>query len=373
MATFNWPSISVTASSAPIQYNRDTIATTVSQDTATASNSRPLPVLPMDTAGNSAGTKLLSTQVLGTDRALITNSVIHGFNTSGGVYVDIKANPSGALTVDATQSGTWNINNISGTVSLPTGAATETTLAAISTKTPALGQALMAASSPVVIASNQSAIPASQSGTWNITNVSGTVSLPTGAATETTLAGASAKLPATLGQKTMAASMAVALASDQSSIPTAASQSGTWNITNVSGTVSLPTGAATAALQTALNAQIPTTLGTKTAAASMSVTLASDQAALPSSRNANATVGASTSVGTTAVTETAPADAVGFCLIAPSSNTGTIYWIQGATATTSNGFEVQAGRSYENIMCAANLSLISDTPAQGYRLVWMRR
>lgn len=42
---------------------------------------------------------------------------------------------------------------------LPAGAATETTLAAVNTKTPTLGQALMAASSPVVIASNQSALP----------------------------------------------------------------------------------------------------------------------------------------------------------------------------------------------------------------------
>jgi hypothetical protein len=44
----------------------------------------------------------------------------------------------------------------------------------------------------VVIASNQAAIPASQSGTWNITNISGTVSLPTGAATsanQTTIIG----------------------------------------------------------------------------------------------------------------------------------------------------------------------------------------
>lgn len=45
---------------------------------------------------------------------------------------------SGPVTVDgtvaATQSGTWNINNITGTVSLPTGAATETTLAAVNTK-----------------------------------------------------------------------------------------------------------------------------------------------------------------------------------------------------------------------------------------------
>jgi hypothetical protein len=46
-----------------------------------------------------------------------------------------------------------------------------------------IGQAAMAASLPVTIASDQTAVPASQSGTWNITNVSGTVSLPTGAAT----------------------------------------------------------------------------------------------------------------------------------------------------------------------------------------------
>lgn len=44
---------------------------------------------------------------------------------------------------------------------LPTGAATETTLSGINTKTPALGQAVMASSTPVVIASNQTAIPVS--------------------------------------------------------------------------------------------------------------------------------------------------------------------------------------------------------------------
>ena len=35
----------------------------------------------------------------------------------------------------ATQSGTWNVTNISGTVSLPTGAATETTVAGLLTNT----------------------------------------------------------------------------------------------------------------------------------------------------------------------------------------------------------------------------------------------
>jgi hypothetical protein len=57
---------------------------------------------------------------------------------------------------------------------LPTGAATETTLAAINTKVPTVGQKTMAASWPVVIASDQSAV-----------SVSGTVS--TGGLTDTQL------------------------------------------------------------------------------------------------------------------------------------------------------------------------------------------
>jgi hypothetical protein len=78
-------------------------------------------------------------------------------------------------------SGTVNVGNFpsSQAVSLascplPTGAATETTLAALNTKTPALGQATMANSRPVVLASNQSAVPVS--GTfWQATQpVSGT-------------------------------------------------------------------------------------------------------------------------------------------------------------------------------------------------------
>jgi hypothetical protein len=51
-----------------------------------------------------------------------------------------------------------------------------------------IGQEAMAASIPVVIASDQSPVDVAQSGQWDITHITGTVSLPTGAATETTLA-----------------------------------------------------------------------------------------------------------------------------------------------------------------------------------------
>ena len=46
-----------------------------------------------------------------------------------------------------------------------------------------------------------------------------TLPLPTGASTEATLAAASGKLPATLGQKASAASLSVVVASDQSNVP----------------------------------------------------------------------------------------------------------------------------------------------------------
>jgi hypothetical protein len=81
-----------------------------------------------------------------------------------------------------------------------------------------------------------------------------------------TVAITAAQLPATLGIKTAANSVSIAPASDASFAVTgtffqatqpvsgtvAATQSGTWNITNISGTISLPTGAATAAKQPAL-------------------------------------------------------------------------------------------------------------------------
>lgn len=146
-----------------------------------------------------------------------------------------------AVPVSAAQSGTWNITNISGTISLPTGAATSalqttgnSSLSSIDTKTLAAGQATMAASSPVVIASNQSAIPVT--GTFfqatQPVSIAASVAV-TGPLTDTQLRATAVPVSGTV----------------------AATQSGTWNITNISGTVSLPTGAATSANQTTLGSQ----------------------------------------------------------------------------------------------------------------------
>lgn len=101
---------------------------------------------------------------------------------------------SGTDSVSAAQSGTWNINNITGTVSLPTGAATEATLlnvlttAAFQARINTLGQKTMANSTPVVLASDQTAIPVSQSGSWSVSGTGNfTVVQPTGTNLHTVL------------------------------------------------------------------------------------------------------------------------------------------------------------------------------------------
>jgi len=168
----------------------------------------------------------------------------------------IKTDAAGELQIDVLSSA------------LPTGASTEvkqdtgnTSLSSIDSKTPALGQALSAASVPVVLTAAQistltplSSVTVTQATGTNLHAVIDSSALPTNASTSalqstgnTSLSSIDGKL-ASLGQKTSAGSEPVVIASDQSAIPV--SQSGTWHITNVSGTVSLPTGASTSANQT---------------------------------------------------------------------------------------------------------------------------
>lgn len=155
-----------------------------------------------------------------------------------------------------------------------------------------LGQAVMASSIPVVLASNQSAIPVTQSGSWSVLTPSFPTTVDTnyGAVGANTIRTASqfgnATGSALFGAGTTTAQvLRVVLPTDQTAIP--ATQSGTWNITNISGAISLPTGAATSALQTTGNTSLASidtktpTLGQKTMANSSPITIASDQSAIP--------------------------------------------------------------------------------------------
>lgn len=112
---------------------------------------------------------------------------------AGGTFLNQSltagTNVVGRVGIDQTIPGTTNAVQVTGSIPLPSGAATETTLALINTKTPLLGQTTMTTSQPVVIASNQTAIPVTSAG-----------------------------IPVALGQTTMSASLAVVLANDQTQI-----------------------------------------------------------------------------------------------------------------------------------------------------------
>lgn len=97
--------------------------------------------------------------------------------------------------------------------------------ASIDTKTPTVGQKPMTGSSPVVIASDQSAIPVTQSGAW-------------------------------------AVGRTWVLTSGTDSVSSV--QSGNWDIRNITGTISLPTGASLASLQTTGNTTLSTIASNQT-------------------------------------------------------------------------------------------------------------
>ena len=161
----------------------------------------------------------------------------------------------GSLTVDgtvaATQSGTWNITNISGTVSLPTGAATAANQATANTSLSSIDGKLVTAKTADFDTGGGTdtvqmlgiALPKSGGAVAGGTSTDPIRTDPTGTTAQPiTDNGGSLTVDGTVTVQDGGGSLTV-------DGTVAATQSGTWNITNVSGTVSLPTGAATEAKQ----------------------------------------------------------------------------------------------------------------------------
>jgi len=107
---------------------------------------------------------------------------------------------------------------------------------------------------------------------------------------------------------------------------------------------------------TSLIALLPTSLGQKTAANSLAVVVASDY--VPKAPvNANGSIVNTSLTATTASSASAPANAVGFILEAASSNTDNIRWCIGGTASTTVGMLTEPGRDTGYVPCAATISV----------------
>lgn len=247
-----------------------------------------------------------------TDSVAVTGTVAVSGTTAVSSTQLPAALVSGRLPVDGsgvTQPISGSVS-VSGTpnvavTSLPASAATETTLSGrlsettFTTRTPTVGAKTSAASSPVVLATDQASIPVaatiqgtpsvSITGTPAVSSaqlpaalvsgrlsvdgssvtqpVSGSVSISgtpavtvSGVATESTLAGRlsestfTTRTP-TVGAKTSAASSPVVIASDQASIPVAATISGTPSVT-ISGTPAVTLSGTSAVSTTQLPAAL---------------------------------------------------------------------------------------------------------------------
>lgn len=379
-----------TVESGPIQFKLNAVDTFVSQDTVTPTNNKSLPVDLYDVNGqrgilanplvcdSSGFTQPVSAASLPLPVGAATSALQTAGNSSlssidgkitttvNGIKVDGSAVtqpisaaslplPPGASTAANQATGNASLASIDGKITvvntgavtitssaLPTGAATSalqttgnSSLSSIDGKLNSLGQKTMANSVPVVLASDQSAIPVSQSGIWNINNISGIISLPTGAATEATLSTAAASLSVLddwdesdrakvnpiVGQagvqggsgavtaltQRMTLATDVALPTGTNSIGQVTANAGTnlntsaLNLEATQSTVSTRIGdvAETAPVSdtassglngrlqriaqriTSLIALVPTSLGQKTMANSFAVTIASDQSFIP--------------------------------------------------------------------------------------------
>jgi len=306
-----------------------------------------------------ADAMLLSGTPTGTQLGLITNSINYGKSTAGGgAYVEVKVTPSGAQ---------------------------QTALGDISAVT---GQATMANSIPVTLASNQSSIPvtmtsttvtgsvavtgtfwqatqpvsgtfwqatqpvsgtvaATQSGTWNIG------SLTTFPDNEPfNVAQINGVTPLMGNGATGTGSIRVTIASDNTAFTVNAAQSGTWNITNVSGTVSLPTGASTSANQTTeitalqLIDNLPNTIGSTTSGQSGALAFGAVTTSAPTYTTAQSNPLSLQTDGALRVAVTS------------TNNSANIAQINGVTPLMGNGV---TGTGSMRVTLASDMTAISTT------------
>jgi hypothetical protein len=235
-----------------------------------------------------------------------------------------------------------------------------------------LGQKASASSAPVVIASDQSAVPASQSGVWNINNVSGTVSLPTGASTSALQ---------TTGNSTLSS-----ILSNQTNGTQVVSQSSGANLhvnidnfpgtQPISGTVTANQGTSPWVENVSQFGGNPVVTGIGVSGAGIPrVTVSSDSSVHTVPQiNTNGSVSNSTTVtNTSATTFTPPANAVGFVVESESSNTVNLRYACGTTATTSVGMLLEPGRDSGYIPSSGTVTVICATAAtnQAASIQWV--
>jgi hypothetical protein len=137
--------------------------------------------------------------------------------------------------------------------------------------------------------------------------------------------------------------------------------------TNTLGSVKITDGTSVPAVKAASTAPVATD-------PALVVTISPNSPAAAAPVNSNALYSSTSDTGiTSATTETAPANAVGFILEASDQNTANIRWRNDGTAATSgHGLQLQSGRDSGFVPCSKSLSICPESGTQAYQLVWIK-
>ena len=265
-----------------------------------------------------------------------------------------------------------NINNITGTITLPSGAATSTlqttgnsSLSSIDTKTPALGQALAAASTPVVLTAAQmtTLTPLSTVTINPLTNTSivkAQLQDNTGAAI-------------TLGQQLSASSVPVVLPAAQITTLTPPAAITGFALDTTTAKLNIAQGTALGTnTGPMVQASVVSTSTTYTAGNISPLTVNTSGLLKVISLGAAATYVQSVTLdGVTAQTFAPPAAAKWVKIQADDNNSVSLRICMGGTATSTNGHLFAPGRS-EDFPAVATISVIavSTATAQMISITW---
>lgn len=320
MFTYIYPPQSVSVATPPVQFQLDGVDTTVSLDSSVPSSSNPFPVIQLDQNGNPASPL--------TDIELRAAPVI--VDTGLGqplTDAELRAAPV----------------PVSGTVTANTGLTQPLTDAQLrATPVPVSGTVTANTGLSQPLTDTQlraTAVP-----------VSGSVSVSNFPSTQSVSA---ASLPLPTGASTLAEQQAqsilVGAVNETSPVTDTASSGLNGRLQRIAQRI------------TSLIALIPASLGQKSMANSFAVTLASDQSTLPVAQAAlTPSYQEITNLTITAQTFTAPVGAKWCKIYAEDTNVADIRVRIGGTATVTSGLQLQPGRS-EDFNAVGNISVIAES------------
>lgn len=348
----------VVASPGPTQFVLDGLDVEVEMDTVTPSNSKPLPIIQLDPSGvpyDPANPKQIAFMKNGSEVVVTEDTVTPSNNiplpvklTSVTGDINITA---GDLNVQLSDQGANpDVTRIGdGTNQLAMTASGEATTSDADTHTKIDAANVLLTSLDGKDFATQTTLAAAALSLASIEAED--------FATQTTLAAAAVSLANIEAEDFATETTLAALAAEDFATETTLS--------------ALETKAATETTLDAINTKTPA-LGQAAKDASVPVTIASDQEAMPTKAPVNA---AGNSPGTTTVstvaTITAPANAVGFILMNLDSSSANIRYRIGATATSSSGQQLQPGRDTGYVPCAANISICAESGTQDYDIQWI--